>query len=151
MKTVLIAVCLALACACGGSSGSGTTDRLANFTGSGWNASVTSTISSTCPVFPGQSGTRTYSITFAPTTGAALMWTSAEGCAYKFNVSGNTASLANPPVTCNATISNIPVAATWTSFTATTTDGRNLTITTAGTASALLQSCSFSETGTATR
>jgi hypothetical protein len=151
MKTVLIPACLALACACGGSSGSGTTDRLANFSGTAWNASVTTTISSTCPVAPGQSGTRTYSITFVPTTGADLQWTSAEGCAYKFNVSGNTASLANAPVTCNATINNIPVTATWTSFTATTADGRNLAIATAGTASALLQSCPFSETGTATR
>src|SRR5258705_1547801 len=130
MKSVLIPVCLAFACACGGSSGSGTTDRLANFTGSGWNANVTSTISNTCPVFPGRSGARTYSITFAPTTGADLQWMSAEGCLYKFNVSGNTASLANAPVTCNATISNIPVAASWTSFTATTSDGRNLAIAT---------------------
>src|SRR2546425_2514525 len=127
MKTVLIALSVALAAACGGSGGTSTTDRLANFTGSGWNASVTSTISSTCPVFPGQSGTRTYSITFAPTTGADLQWTSAEGCLYKFNVAGNTASLANPPVTCNATITNIPVTASWTSFTGTTADGRNLT------------------------
>src|SRR3989440_6827265 len=132
MKTVLIAASVALAAACGGSSGN-SADRLANFTGSGWNASVTSTISATCPVFPGRSGTRTYSITFVPTTGADLQWTSAEGCLYKFNVSGNTASLANAPVSCSATLSGIPVNASWTSFTATTSDGRNLTIATAGT------------------
>src|SRR5438552_17651857 len=118
MKTVLIAVSVALATACGGSSG--TTDRLANFTGSGWNASVTTTV--TCPGLPVQSGNRTYSITFAPTTGADLQWTSAEGCLYKFNVSGNTASLSNAPVSCNATVNSIPVSATWTTFTATTTD-----------------------------
>jgi hypothetical protein len=151
MKTVLIAVSLALAAACGGSGGSSTTDRLANFTGSGWNASVTTTISASCPFFAGQSGTRTYSITFAPTTGADLQWTSAEGCLYKFNVSGNTASLSNPPVTCNTTVNGIPLTATWTSFTATTSDGRNLTIATAGTGTALTQTCPFSETGTATR
>ena len=149
MKTVLIAVSVALAAACGGSSGNGTIDRLANFTGSGWNASVTTTV--TCPGLPVQSGNRTYSITFAPTTGADLQWTSAEGCLYKFNVAGNTASLANPPVTCNATITNIPVTASWTSFTGTTADGRNLTIATAGSATALTQTCGFSETGTATR
>src|SRR4051812_18491019 len=123
MKSAFVAVCVALAAACGGSSSS--MDRLANFTGAAWNASVTSTISNTCPLFGGRSGTRTYSLTFAPTTGADLQWTSAEGCVYKFNVSGNTASLANAPVSCNATITNIPVAASWTSFTATTTDGRN--------------------------
>ncbi|MFL5312549.1 MAG: hypothetical protein ACJ79H_19105, partial [Myxococcales bacterium] len=114
-------------------------------------ATVPTTISTTCPVFAGQSGARTYSITFAPTTGADLQWTSAEGCLYKFNVSGNTASLANPPVSCNITVNNIPVTATWMSFTATTADGRNLTIATAGSGSALLQTCPFSETGTATR
>ena len=149
MKTVLIAVSVALATACGGSSG--TTDRLANFTGSGWNASVTTTISASCPVFPGQSGNRTYSLTFAPGTGADLQWTSAEGCLYKFNVSGNTASLSNAPVSCNATVNSIPVSATWTTFTATTTDGRNLTIATAGTASAIGQTCPFAEAGSATR
>ena len=150
MKTVLIAVSVALAAACGGSSGN-SADRLANFTGSGWNASVTTTISASCPVFPGQSGNRTYSITFAPTTGADLQWTSAEGCLYKFNVSGNTASLSNAPVSCNATVNSIPVSATWTTFTATTTDGRNLTIATAGTASAIGQTCPFAEAGSATR
>jgi len=150
MKTVLIPVCAALAAACGG-SGSSMDNRLANFTGAAWNASVTSTISNTCLVFPGRSGTRTYSLTFVPTTGADLQWTSAEGCVYKFNVSGNTASLANPGVSCSATISGVPVNASWTSFTATTSDGRNLTIATAGTGTALTQTCAFSETGTATR
>ena len=58
MKTVLIAVSVALATACGGSSG--TTDRLANFTGSGWNASVTTTISASCPVLPGHSENRSF-------------------------------------------------------------------------------------------
>ena len=147
MKTVLIAVSVALATACGGSSG--TTDKLANFTGSGWNASVTTTV--TCPGLPVQSGNRTYSLTFAPGTGADLQWTSAEGCLYKFNVSGNTASLSNPPVSCNITVNGIPITATWTSFTATTADGRNLAISTAGTGTALTQTCPFSETGTATR
>ena len=150
MKTVLIAVSVALAAACGGSSGN-SADRLANFTGSGWNASVTTTISASCPVFPGQSGNRTYSLTFAPGTGADLQWTSAEGCLYKFNVSANTASLSNPPVSCNITVNGIPITATWTSFTATTADGRNLAISTAGTGTALTQTCPFSETGTATR
>ena len=151
MKTVLIAVSVALAAACGGSSGNTTTDRLANFTGSGWNASVTTTISASCPVLPGHSENRTYSITFAPTTGADLQWTSAEGCVYKFNVSGNTASLSNAPVSCKFTLNGFAVSATWTSYTATTTDGRNLAIATAGTGSALLQTCPFTETGTATR
>jgi hypothetical protein len=148
MKMLVGVLSLAVAAGCGGSSSNATTDRLANFTGSGWNASVTTTV--TCQGFT-QSGVRTFAITFVPTTGADLQWTSAEGCLYKFNVSGNTASLSNPPVTCNTTVNNIPVTATWTSYTATTSDGRNLTISTAGTGSALLQNCPFSETGTATR
>ena len=131
MKTVLIAVSVALATACGGSSG--TTDKLANFTGSGWNASVTTTISASCPVLPGHSENRTYSITFAPTTGADLQWTSAEGCLYKFNVAA------------------LALAANDSTALATTTDGRNLTIATAGTASAIGQTCPFAEAGSATR
>ena len=147
MKTVLIVVSAAVAAACGGSDAS--SDRLANFKGNAWNASVLTTVS--CPGLPGQSQNRTYSITFVPGTGADLHWTSAEGCLYKFNVSGNTASLSNPPVPCNFTLNTIPVSASWTSFTATTTDGRNLTIATAGTGSALTQTCPFTETGSATR
>lgn len=151
MKTLLIALLLVSALACGGSGKGGSANNLANFTGSGWNANVTTTVSTTCPVIGGQSGTRTFAITFAPTTGADLQWTSAEGCIYKFNVSGNTASLSNAPVSCNFTLNGVPVTATWTSYSATTADGRNLTITSAGTGSALGQTCPFSETGTATR
>src|SRR5438876_6277100 len=110
MKTVLIAVSVALATACGGSSG--TTDRLANFTGSGWNASVTTTISATCPVLPGHSENRTYSIPFAPRPAAALQWTSPEGCFYKCNVAGTTARLSNAPVSSNLTLNGFTGSAT---------------------------------------
>ena len=148
MKPVLISCLVVSALACGGSNDNGGAKNLANFTGSGWNATVTTTVN--CSGFS-QSGQRTFAIAFAPTTGADLQWSSAEGCLYKFNVSGNTASLSNPPVSCNTTVNGIPVTATWTSYTATTADGRSLTIASAGTGSALGQSCPFSETGTATR
>jgi len=48
-------------------------------------------------------------------------------------------------------VNGIPITATWTSFTATTADGRNLAISTAGTGTALTQTCPFAEAGSATR
>jgi hypothetical protein len=147
MKTLVVFAALSFAVACGGGS-SAPPDRLANFLGNSWNASVTTTV--TCAVFS-QSGNRTYSIPFQRGTDADLQYTSAEGCLYKFNVSGNTAALSNGPVTCNTSVNGIAVTATWTSYTATTSDGRTLTISTGGNGSALGQTCPFTEAGSATR
>jgi hypothetical protein len=146
MKCVL-AVSIAVAAGCGGSNSS---NRFANFEGAAWNASVTDTAGCPAPIGT-QSASRTYSLTFVPATGADLQATSAEGCVYKFNVSGNTATLANGPVSCTATVSGISAVISWTSFTATTNDGHNLTINAAGTATNGLINCSFTEAGTATR
>jgi hypothetical protein len=145
MKRVL-AIAIALAAACGGSS----SNKFANFEGAAWNASLTDTASCPAPIGT-QSAPRMYSLTFVPATGADLQFTSAEGCVYKFNVSGNTATLANAPVSCTVNVSGIIGVVSWTSFTATTSDGHTLTINTAGTASNGVLSCTFTEMGTATR
>jgi hypothetical protein len=146
MKTILLPVSLAVVLGCGGSSAP--PDRLANFVGAPWNASLTTTVN--C-AFVSQSGTRTFSIPFQRGSGTDLQFNSAEGCLYKFNVSGNTATLSNGPVSCTVSVNGVAVAATWTTYTATTGDGHNMTVSTAGSGSALGQTCPFSETGSATR
>jgi len=154
-----------LALGCGGSDGSpgsdagtdagtdggtdGGTKNLANFLGAAWNATQTTTVS--CPGQQPQSSTDSVSIAFSPGNGADLQYTSQAGCTYKFNVSGNTASLSNPPVTCSTTFGTVTITLTWTSYTASTSDGHNLTLMSAGTASASGQTCPFSITGSATR
>jgi hypothetical protein len=145
MKRVL-AMSIALAAACGG----GSSTNFANFQGAAWNASVTDTASCPAPIGT-QSAPRTYSLTFVPANGADLQFTSAEGCVYKFNVSGNTATLANAPVSCTVSVNGITGVVSWTSFTATTTDGHHLAIDTAGTATNSVITCSFTETGSASR
>ena len=145
MRNIVVGAAFCVAAGCGGSSAP--PDRLANFRGNPWNASVTTTVN--C-AFASQSGNRTYSIAFQPGSGADLQYTSVEGCVYKFNVSGNTATLTSP-ATCTVSVSGVAVAATWTSYTATTGDGRSMTISTAGSGTALGQTCPFGETGTATR
>ena len=149
MKRTLVAISSVVAAACGGSSDN---NSFANFEGAAWNASV-SAIATCPPPVNMQAGNRTYSLTFAPGNGADLQVTSTEGCVYKFNLSNSnyTATLVNAPVSCTATISGITATVTWTSYTATTTDGHNLTINTAGTATNGSLTCSFTETGSATR
>jgi hypothetical protein len=147
MKIIVVVGALSFAVACGGGS-SAPPDRLANFLGTPWNTSVTTTVN--C-AFLSRSENRTYSIPFARGTDADLQYTSAEGCTYKFNVSGNTATLANPGVSCTFSIQGVAVTANWASYTATTSDGRTLTISTAGNGSALGQTCPFTEAGSATR
>jgi hypothetical protein len=147
MKRVL-ALSLALAAACGGS---GSSTKFPNFEGAAWNASVIITANCSAPIGT-QTVPRTYSLTFVPSTGADLQFTSTEGCVYKFNVSGNTATLANGPVSCTLNVSNTLMGlVSWTSFTTTTSDGHNLTINTAGSATNGVITCSFTETGAATR
>ena|SRR5918911_848384 len=142
----VLAIWIVLVAACGGSSSS----KFPNFQGAAWNATVTDTASCSAPIGT-QSASRTYSITFVPGTGADLQFTSAEGCGFRFNVSGNTATLANGPVSCPVTVQGITGIVAWNTFTATTSDGHNLTINAAGNASNSTITCSFTETGGATR
>jgi hypothetical protein len=164
-----VGVFLALAVSCGANEGMGPTDAgtdagsdagtdggsdggtkdLGNFLGAAWNALLTTTVS--CPGALPLTSTDQVLIVFSPGSGADLQYTSPIGCTYQFNVSGNTASLSNAPVTCSTLFGAVPVTLTWTSYTATTSDGHNLNLMSAGTASLSGQVCSFSITGSATR
>ena len=150
MKRILVAIPFALAAACGGSDGGPSQTTLALFEGAPWNASVTDTANCPSPIGK-QSGTRPYSITFVPGSGSDLQFTSAENCVFKLNVSNNTATLANGPVSCTASFAGVTATITWTSFTASTSDGHTLSINGAGTATSNPVTCPFTETGTATR
>jgi hypothetical protein len=152
-----IGIAVGIAVSCGGSESAGGSDagsdagtkNLAAFLGAAWNAVQTTQVS--CLGAPPQSSTDAVSILFSPGTGADLQYASPAGCTYQFNVSGDTASLSNAPVTCSTSFGGVPVTLTWTSYTATTSDGHNLTLMSAGTVSFSGQLCPFSITGSATR
>ena len=150
MKRALVAIPFALAAACGGNDGGSSNATLGLFEGAAWNASVIDTANCPSPIGT-QSGTRTYSITFVGGSGSDLQFTSAENCVFKFNVSTYTATLVNAPVSCTASFSGITATISWTSFTASTTDGHTLALNGAGTATAQSVACPFTETGSATR
>jgi hypothetical protein len=152
MKRAWLGLALGLAASCGGSdsSSSSGTKNLGNFLGATtWSGSTNTTVS--CPGSPAQSSTNSFAVAFSAGSGADLQYTSQANCTFKFNVSGNTGSLSNGPVTCSATSSGITINFSWTSYTATTSDGHNLTVNSAGTASASGQTCPFTITGSATR
>jgi hypothetical protein len=148
MKGMLAVIPFALAVACGGSNG-GNTLGGSNWLGTAWNGSVNTILS--CPGQVQQTESSTYRVPFSKASDADFQYTSGAGCTYKFKVSGNTASLSNPPVSCSA--SGTTVTATWTSYTLTTSDGHHLTLTASGSAteSTSQTTCPFSQTGTAAR
>ena len=148
MKRLLAALVLTSAAGCGGSDSS-PTKNLANFLGAAWNGQTSVTV--TCPGSAPQSQSAAFAVAFTAGTDADFQYTSQGGCFYKFNVSGNTASLSNAPVSCTTTVNGTTVTTTWSSYTLTTSDGHNLSITTSGSGAALGQTCPFTQTGTATR
>jgi hypothetical protein len=151
MKRMLAALVLTSAAGCGGSDGTGgsSTKDLANFLGATWNGTTTVTV--TCPGSAPNTQGAAFALAFTAGTDADFQYTSQGGCFYKYNVSGNTASLSNAPVSCTTTANGTTVTTTWSSYTLTTSDGHSLSINTAGTGTALGQTCPFTQTGTAAR
>jgi hypothetical protein len=146
MKKVLSGLLL-LAVACGGSdSGS---KNLSNFEGATWNLNLTTTIS--CSGQPPQSGSSATTVAYSPGSGADLQYTSHDGCLFKFNVSGYTATLSNPPVSCSTTINGNAYVITFTSYSASTSDGHNLTVNAAGNIASGGTTCPIALTGSGTR
>jgi hypothetical protein len=151
MKNAILIVLFAVA-ACGGSdSGAAASKDLTKFTGAPWNGSVTTTLM--CPGQAPVTGSAALAISFSGVTnGADLEYTSRDGCLYRFVVTGTTASLSNGPVTCGLTSpSGAAVVGSITSYSATTSDGHNLAISSSGTLSSGGASCPIATTGAATR
>lgn len=148
MKRILSALVLASDLGCG-SGGGGSSNKLANFQGTVWNGTITTTV--TCSGAAPQSGQSPYAVAFSQGTDADLQYTSPAGCVYKFSVSGNTASLSNPPVTCSATFNGVIVTSSWTSYTVATSDGHNLSINAGGSGTTFGATCPFTQSGNATR
>lgn len=151
MKRVITAFVLATALGCGGSSSNtgGGTKNLANFEGTAWNGQLTTVV--TCPGSQPQSQVSSFAVQFSPGNGADLEYNSGAGCIFRFNVSGNTASLSNAPVSCASSVGGVPVTATFTSYTATTADGHSLSVATAGSGTAQGVTCPFTQSSTLTR
>ena len=105
----------------------------------------------TCPGNAPVTQNSLVSVTLSNGSGADLQYTSNDGCLFKFNVSGSTATLANGPVTCSATSNGTAVSLSVASYTLYTSDGHHLTANAVGTATVGGVSCVFGLTGSGTR
>ena len=132
-----------LAASCGGSSSSAVSKFIGN-----WAATVHTT--RTCGDSVGQ-GDSSVTIQLAAGSGADLESTSSDGCVFKFRVSGDTATLSNAPVTCNAAVPSIPGTTTVNDYTLTTRDGHHATLSSSGTLAENTETCTFAITGSATK
>jgi len=84
-------------------------------------------------------------------SGADLEFSTLPGCTFKFNVSGNTATLANGPVSCSGTQQGVPFTTTVTSYTLTTADGHSMSVNSAATVVTGGQNCAATVAGTLSR
>jgi hypothetical protein len=91
------------------------------------------------------------SITLSAGSGADLQFSTLPGCTFKFNVSGNVATLANGPVSCTGTQQGIPFTTTVTSYTLSTADGHSMAVNSAATVVTAGQTCTATVTGTLSR
>ena len=136
--------------AMGGCGATAPANNLANFTGATWSGSLSA--SATCnnmtmiplAVFPAQ-------ITFQSAAPNEIEYTSGDGCLFKFGVSGDTATLSNGPVKCSKVVLGAAIALTYRQYTATTTDGHNLTAEVTYDTLAGSITCTFTGNGAATR
>lgn len=132
-----------------GSSSSGPTD-LANFTGAEWTGALS--LTANCA---GTADTVSDPFMGMFTAQGASGFTATSfngGCVFDFNVSGNTATLSNGPVSCGTTTTaGAAVLFSFTSYTLTTSDGAHLTGTVAGSATEGGLNCSLTGTVVATR
>ena len=151
MKPTLIVLVAALAGACGGGGGSGpstATKNLANFEGAAWTGPLTVTQNCAGNVATAQGQA---SITLLPGSDTDLQFSTLPGCTFKFNVSGNTATLANGPVSCSGSDQNGPFTTTVTRYTLSTADGHSMSVDTAATVVQGTQNCSLALAGTLSR
>jgi len=133
--------------ACSGSSSPPPVD-LNDFTGAAWT--FTDTVTESCDAGTGlQNGSST--VTLVASGSSGLTYTSANGCAFDFTVSGDTATLSNGPVTCSGTSGSLTAVTSFTSFTLSTSDGAHMTGMAGGTVTVGGIECPFSATVSGTR
>ncbi len=141
LRNFLIAATVA---GCGG----GSPALITNFTGATW--SVNETVTLDCA---GQSTSDSESETVAFTqTSAGVGYVSGAGCDFQFSVSGDTATLANGPVTCSTVLNDgSTLLLNVDSYTATCSDGLHLTIVASGTVTDSGSTCTLTIDGSGTR
>jgi len=147
-RAIVISALLLAACGGGGGGTSGGTKNLANFEGAAWTGTLTVTLNC-AGMTASQQGQG--SITLSAGSGADLEFSTLPGCTFKFNVSGNTATLANGPVTCSGTQQGVPFTTTVTSYTLTTADGHSMSVNSAATVVTGGQNCAATVAGTLSR
>src|SRR5947208_15528844 len=132
-----------LASSGGGSSSSAVSKFIGN-----WAATVHTT--RTCGDSVGQ-GDSSVTIQLAAGSGADLESTSSDGCVFKFRVSGDTATLSNAPVSCNAAFAGLRGTTTVNDYTLTTSDGHHANTSRSGTMSVGPDICTLTIVGSATK
>jgi hypothetical protein len=131
-----------------GGSGDGGVDPLANFVGAPWSGSEGVTLA--C----GDAGTRTGSKSFSTSfqsTSSGLTFTGANGCSWSLTVSGDTATLASTPETCDIAQEAGTEVVSLSAGTLTTSDGHHMTGQLTGTDTSGATACSLNLSITLTR
>src|SRR6202041_3002512 len=124
-----------LAVLCFAASGcSSKSPETSNFDGSTeWTGTISATV--TCAGQQPETGGGDFDVVFSPLGATGLTYTTLDGCTFNFSVSGDTATLANGPVTCSAEEEAGVLLLDYQTLTFTSPDGVTLSGTGSGTLS----------------
>jgi hypothetical protein len=134
--------------AASGCSSKSSSPETSNFDGAEWTGTISGTV--TCA---GQSeaASGSFNVAFSPFGATGLTYTTEDGCTFDFSVSGDTATLANGPVTCSADTDAGVLSLTYQNLTFTSPDGVTLSGSGSGTVSEDGTTCTEALTIAATR
>jgi hypothetical protein len=149
-RTFSWAALLAVLCfAASGCSSKSSSPETSNFDGSGqWVGTISATV--TC-AGETETGGGDFDVVFSPYGATGLTYTTIDGCTFDFSVSGDTATLANGPVTCSTEEEAGVLNLDYQSLTFTSPDGVTLTGTGSGSLSENGTTCTETLTITASR
>jgi hypothetical protein len=134
----------ALLASCGGPATQAITQS--DFTGAPWDVTLTTSVDCGGGQLGSTSSSGKVGFVALPAPDE-IQASSQAGCNFKLNLAGATASLVNAPVVCSATSSGQAYQYSFSSYTATTSDGHNLTISAAATENFAGAVCRFTITG----